>query len=123
MQIVTRPRESIPILTEEVDELAFLFAVQVAANDDLALRLAGVNPHLLRLLRWLERCILLRVHHPGHSELRGLGQRHHLLDPLLSSAITRDSAKHEPAEAHSMERLWSPEMVIMPLGPGIFILR
>ena len=54
LQIITRPRKGIPILTEEVDELAFLFAIQVAANNDMALRVAGVHTHLLRLLRGLE---------------------------------------------------------------------
>ena len=54
LQIVIRPRKGIPILTEEVDDLAFLFVVQVAANDDLALRVAGVNSHLLGLLWCLE---------------------------------------------------------------------
>ena len=42
---------------------------------------------------------------------------------FFSSAITRDSAKQEPAVVQSMERLWSPAMVITPFGPGIFIFR
>ena len=46
------PCEDIPILTEEVDELAFLFAAKVGAYDDV-FAAAGVFRVLLHLLGFL----------------------------------------------------------------------
>ena len=37
-QVLSRPCEDIPILTEEVTERAFLFLVQPSSDDGLALR-------------------------------------------------------------------------------------
>ena len=51
------PCKNIPILTEEVDELAFLFAVEAGAHDDVlaTARVFRVQLHLLGLLGGLER--------------------------------------------------------------------
>ena len=49
------PCENVPILMEEVDELAFLFAVEVAPDrDELLVWLACVQRYLLAVLRCLE---------------------------------------------------------------------
>ena len=57
------PCEDIPILTEEVDELAFLFAVEAGAYDNV-LAAAGVfwvELHFLGLLGRLEGGLVGRV--------------------------------------------------------------
>ena len=57
------PCEDIPILTEEVDELAFLFAVEAGAYDNV-LAAAGVfrgELHFLGLLGGLEGSLVGRV--------------------------------------------------------------
>ena len=48
------PCKDVLILTEEVDELAFLFAVQVCTNDSKPLRVLRVQRYLLCLLGRLE---------------------------------------------------------------------
>ena len=48
------PCEDIPILTEEIDELAFLFAVEVCAYDSVPLWVLRVQGYLLRLFGRLE---------------------------------------------------------------------
>lgn len=48
------PSKDILILTEEVDELAFLFAVEVGPHKSVLLRVRWVQDDLLGFLSWLE---------------------------------------------------------------------
>ena len=59
--VLVGPCEDIPILTEEVDKLAFLFAVEAGAYDGKPLRLVGVQGDLLGLLGRLEGALGLRL--------------------------------------------------------------
>ena len=52
--VLWSPREDVPILTEELDELAFLFRVQARADYSDAVRVSFVQPDLLRVLVRLE---------------------------------------------------------------------
>src|SRR3954468_3836820 len=54
LQILHRPCKDIPILTEEVGELAFLFIIQAGTNGDGALWELIINLNLLCLLSRLE---------------------------------------------------------------------
>ena len=51
------PLKDVPILTEEIGELAFLFAVQACPDDGKPLWVLGVKRYLLRLLGRLERSL------------------------------------------------------------------
>ena len=106
------PCKNVSILTEEVDELAFLFTVQVRPNDSEPVRILQVQRYLLRLLGRLEgalRIIFLGVGgqgrlFAGHGQnslqhlllfrhYEGLGQPatgHGALDGLLVIAGYRD---------------------------------
>src|SRR3954465_3207142 len=55
------PCEDVPILTEEIDELAFLFAVKVCTYDSVPLWVLWVQRYLLRFLCWLERSFSFRL--------------------------------------------------------------
>ena len=52
--VLRGPCKDVPILTEELDELAFLFAVQSGPDDAELARLGGVQNDLLAVLRRLE---------------------------------------------------------------------
>ena len=52
-----RPCKDVPILTEEIDELAFLFAVKVCTYDSVPLRVLRIQGYLLCLLCRLERAL------------------------------------------------------------------
>ena len=52
--VLRGPCEDVPILTEELDELAFLFAAQSGPNDAELAWLRGVQNDLLAVLRRLE---------------------------------------------------------------------
>ena len=51
------PCKDVPILTEEIDELAFLFAVEVCAYDSVPLWVLRIQGYLLCLFGWLERTL------------------------------------------------------------------
>ena len=55
------PCKDIPILTEEVDELAFLFAVKVGTYDSVPLRVLRVQGNLLGFFGRLEGALSLRL--------------------------------------------------------------
>ena len=55
------PCEDVPILTEEIDELAFLFAVKVCTYDSVPLWVLRVQGYLLGLFDRLERALSLRL--------------------------------------------------------------
>ena len=63
------PCKDILILTEKLDERAFLFAVQPGTNDDGALRVGLINADFLGLLGGLKRRARLRVGQGWASEL------------------------------------------------------
>lgn len=44
------PRKNVPILMEEVSELAFLFSIKVAVDDELMLGKRSINLDFLRVL-------------------------------------------------------------------------
>ena len=52
--VLRGPCKDVPILTEELDELAFLFAAQSGPNDATLSRLVGVQNNLLAVLGVLE---------------------------------------------------------------------
>ena len=97
------PCEDVPILTEEVDELAFLFAAQVAADcQELLFRPARIQRDLLAVLGRLE---LHLASWPLCSRASGGSVSTTRLISLNSSTMVKDSAILEPAEAHAMDRL------------------
>ena len=55
--VLWSPCEDVPILTEELDERAFLFRVQARADHSDAVRIGFVQPDLLRVLVRLEGCL------------------------------------------------------------------
>ena len=55
------PCKNVSILTEEVDELAFLFTVQVCPNDGKPLRILRVQRYLLSLLGRLEGALRITI--------------------------------------------------------------
>ena len=55
------PCEDVPILTEEIDELAFLFAVKACAYDSVPLRVLWVQGYFLCFLGRLERALSFRL--------------------------------------------------------------
>ena len=99
------PCKDVSILTEEVDELAFLFTVQVCPNDSKPFRVLRVQRYLLRLLGRLEGALRIII--------LGLGDKARCLPAMattrssifFSSATTRDSASRLLAAAHSMDCL------------------
>ena len=52
--VVGRPCKDVPILTEEIDELAFLFAVKACAYDSVSLWVLWVQGYLLGFFGQLE---------------------------------------------------------------------
>ena len=99
------PCEDIPILTEEVDELAFLFAEEAGTYDNV-LAAAGVfrvEPHFLGLLGGLERGLVGRLLGRDRCGRRFLGQGDDSVElaPLLG--YDQDSASLAPSRAHSMD--------------------
>src|ERR1041384_6111414 len=81
--VLRGPCKDIPILTEELDELAFLFAAQSGPDDAELAWLRGVQDDLLSIFGGLEsglviRSLGLRARH-GHSHL-GLGHGHYLIE-------------------------------------------
>ena len=56
-----RPCEDVPILTEEIDELAFLFAVEVCTYDGVPLWVLRIQGYLLCLFGRLEGALGLRI--------------------------------------------------------------
>jgi hypothetical protein len=55
LQVRSGPCKDIPILTEEADELAFLFGVQTGADEGMALREKLIQSYFLDILV-LELC-------------------------------------------------------------------
>src|SRR4051812_19031266 len=54
------PCEDVSILTEELDELAFLFAVEPGPNDDALARVEGVEGNTLAVLVFLKHSLIIR---------------------------------------------------------------
>ena len=78
------PCEDVPILTEEINELAFLFAVEVCAYDSVPLRVLRIQGYLLCLLGRLERTLSLRLLWVGRYLWLLAGHRHNpFKEPLL----------------------------------------
>ena len=57
--VLGRPCEDVLILTEEIDELAFLFAIEVCTYDGVPLWVLWVQGYLLCLFGRLERTLSL----------------------------------------------------------------
>ena len=55
--VLWSPCKDVPILTEEPDELAFLFRVQTRANHSDTVRVSLVQPDLLGVLVRLKGCL------------------------------------------------------------------
>ena len=55
------PCEDVPILTEEIDELAFLFAVELFPYDGIPLWVLRIQGYLLCLFGRFERTLSLRL--------------------------------------------------------------
>ena len=55
--VLGRPCKDVPILTEEIDELAFLFAVKVCTYDSVPLREFRVHGYLLCFFCRFERAL------------------------------------------------------------------
>ena len=70
------PCEDVPILTEEIDELAFLFAIKVCTYDSVPLRVLRVQGYLLCLFGRLERTFGFRLLRVGRY-LRLLADHRH----------------------------------------------
>ena len=67
-----RPCTDVPILTKEVEDLAFLFAVEVGANGDALLGVGRVERHLSGVLGRLERGLADRLRgRSRHGRLAG----------------------------------------------------
>ena len=60
--VLGRPCENVPILTEELDELAFLFAVKVRPHEDELGLVVLVEVDLICVPRRLETCFAIRLH-------------------------------------------------------------
>ena len=78
-----RPGKDVPNLTEEIDELAFLFVVKACPYDSVPLRMLWVQRYLLCLLGLLERTLSFTF-----FGVRGQGrllasQGHNLIQHLL----------------------------------------
>ena len=58
-QVFGGPCEDVPILTEEINKLAFLFAVEVCGYDSVPLWVLRIQGYLLCLLGRLERTLSL----------------------------------------------------------------
>src|SRR3954468_11010327 len=72
------------MLTEEIDELAFLFAVEGRTYDSVPLRVPWVQRYLLRFLRRLERAFSFRLLGGGRQPRLLAGHRHNpVKKPLL----------------------------------------
>src|ERR1041385_7864400 len=54
------PCEHVTVLTEELDELAFLFAAESGPNNDALARVGGVQGNLLAILCHLKYCLIIR---------------------------------------------------------------
>ena len=78
------PCEDVPILTEEIDELAFLFAVEVCTYDSVPLWVLRIQGYLLCLFGRFERTFSFRLLGVGlHLGLLA-GHRHNPIEkPLL----------------------------------------
>ena len=59
------PCEDVPILTEEIDEIAFLFAVEVCTYDGVPLWVLRIQGYLLCLFGRLERTFGFRLLRSG----------------------------------------------------------
>ena len=59
--VLGRPCKDVPILMEEINELAFLFAVKVRTYDSVPLRVLRVQGYLLGFLRRLELALNFRL--------------------------------------------------------------
>src|SRR3954468_17371802 len=78
------PCEDVPILTEEIDELAFLFAVKVRTYDSVPLRVLWVQGYFLSLFGRLERAFSFRLLGVGRQLRLLAGHRHNSVKkPLL----------------------------------------
>src|SRR3954468_16568545 len=78
------PCKDVPILTEEIDELAFLFAVEGRTYDSVPLRVPWVQRYLLHFLRRLERALNFQLLGVGRQLRLLAGHRHNpVKKPLL----------------------------------------
>ena len=78
------PCEDVPILTEEIDELAFLFAVELFPYDGIPLWVLRIQGYLLCLLGRLERTLSLRLLWVRRHLWLLAGHRHNpVKEPLL----------------------------------------
>src|SRR3954469_12879475 len=77
------PCKDVPVLTEELDELAFLFAAESGPNDAALARLGGVQNNPLAVLGCLKCSLIIRSLglHARHGCLHlGLGHCHDLVE-------------------------------------------
>ena len=73
------PCEDVPILTEEIDKLAFLFASEVCAYDSVPLWVLRIQGYLLFLFGRVERTLSLRLLWVGRYLWLLAGHRHNSL--------------------------------------------
>ena len=84
--VLRRPCKDVPILTEEINELAFLFAIEVCTDDSVPLRVLWVQWYLLCLPGRLEGSFgsrLLGIW--GHVRLLADHGYNLVKEPLLGS--------------------------------------
>ena len=114
------PCKDVSILTEEIDEIAFLFTVKVCTHDSVPLWVLRVQGYLLCLFGRLERTLSLRLFWVGRYLRLLAGHRHNSLkEPLLG----RDYQGLGQPTALCCGRRRLPATVKIPLELGIFILR
>src|SRR4051812_13969636 len=58
--VLWRPCKDVPVLTEELDEIAFLFATEPSSDDHAISRVGGAQCNTLAILGCLERSLIIR---------------------------------------------------------------
>ena len=108
---------------EEIDELAFLFAVKACAHDSVPLRVLRVQRYLLCFFGRLERTLSIIFLGVGGQGRLLAGHGHNLLQHLL--LFCHYEGLGQPAAGCSAldGLLVSPATVMIPFELGIFIFR
>ena len=100
--ISRKPCENVPILTEEVDELAFLFGTKVSPHGDELGVIVVVQENFLRVVCQLETGLSCRLNRLWHCRLLFADLAFDLAQLLAAYKV---SAIFAFSEAQAMERL------------------